>query len=174
MLRYAIRSSLWMLDLTIMHAYAYNNAITRYLDRIVAFEHCLNLELRKSARLITQFYEARLSEVGLKVGQFSILRAVYLCKQTNNKELQRILVLDQTTLSRNLKPLIRDELLSLAVDDNDHRIKLITLSDKGKSTYQTALPLWQAAQDEISKKLGKEQVKHITELTDKLLETLNF
>jgi DNA-binding MarR family transcriptional regulator len=148
--------------------------ITRYLERMVAFEHCINLELRKSARLITQFYESRLSEVGLKVGQFSILRAVYLCKQTNNKELQRILVLDQTTLSRNLKPLIRDELLNLSLDENDHRVKLITLSDKGRKTYQTALPLWQAAQKEISNKLGKQHVEQITELTDKLLETLNF
>jgi DNA-binding MarR family transcriptional regulator len=139
----------------------------------VAFEHCLNLELRKSARLITQFYESHLSELGLKVGQFSILRAVCLCKQTTNKELQRILVLDQTTLSRNLKPLIRDELLTLSVDQNDHRIKLISLSDKGRKTYKTALPLWQAAQKEISDKLGEPYVKHISTLTDRLLETLN-
>lgn len=137
----------------------------------MAFEHCINLELRKSARLITQFYESR---VGLKVGQFSILRAVCLCKQTNSKELQRILVLDQTTLSRNLKPLIRDGLLNLSVDENDHRVKLITLSEKGKNTYQTALPLWQAAQKEISNKLGKKHVEQITEVTDKLLEILNF
>lgn len=159
--------------MTDKHAYAYNVIFTVNLDRIVAFEHCLNLELRKSARLITQFYESRLAEVGLKVGQYSILRAVYLCKQTNNKELQRILVLDQTTLSRNLKPLIRDELLTLSVDENDHRIKLISLSDKGRKTYKTALPLWQAAQNEISNKLGTEYVEHISTLTDRLLETLN-
>ena len=78
--------------------------------------HCFQLAIRKSSRLITQFYQERLSGVGLKVGQFSILRAVNFRKQTSNKELQTILELDQTTLTRNLKPLIRDGYLTLSTN----------------------------------------------------------
>ncbi len=73
---------------------------------------CFNLAMRKSSRLITQFYQERLSKIDLKIGQFSILRAVKFKKETSNKELQSILVLDQTTLTRNLKPLIRDGYLT--------------------------------------------------------------
>jgi hypothetical protein len=47
--------------------------------------HCFNLAMRKSSRLITQFYQERLSKTGLKVGQFSILRAVSFSKETTNQ-----------------------------------------------------------------------------------------
>lgn len=137
-------------------------------------EACLNLELRKSARIITQFYESRLAKVGLKSGQFSILRAVYFSEQTTNKELQRILVLDQTTLSRGLKPLARDKLLTITANPEDQRVKLISLSSKGRKTYDKALPLWQAAQNDIKAAIGKSETKKIESLSGKLSEKLNI
>lgn len=137
-------------------------------------EACLNLELRKSARIITQFYESRLAKVGLKSGQFSILRAVYFSEQTTNKELQRILILDQTTLSRGLKPLVRDKLLTITANPEDQRVKLISLSPKGRKTYDKALPLWQAAQNDIKAAIGKSETKKIESLSGKLSEKLNI
>ena len=135
-------------------------------------EYCYNLAMRKSTRLITQFYEERLATVDLKVGQFSILRAVNYRKKTTNKELQSILVLDQTTLSRAIKPLIRDGLLSITVDENDLRSKIISLSAKGKSTYQKALPLWQDAQQSLQDKLGSKQINLILDLSESFVEKL--
>ena len=133
---------------------------------------CFNLAMRKSSRLITQFYEDRLSEVGLKSGQFSILRAVNYLKQTSNKELQQVLVLDQTTLSRNLKPLFRDGYLKLSADSNDARIKLISLTKLGQSLYEKADPIWQKAQNDLEKKLGSEEVQNILKLTDSFVKAL--
>ncbi|WP_202944300.1 MarR family winged helix-turn-helix transcriptional regulator [Colwellia psychrerythraea] len=128
--------------------------------------------MRKSSRLITQFYEDRLSAVGLKSGQFSILKAVSFLKQTSNKELQGILVLDQTTLSRNLKPLFRDGYLKLSPDSNDARVKLISLTTQGQALYEKADPLWQKAQDDLEKKLGSEEVKNILTLADSFVKAL--
>ena len=126
--------------------------------------------MRKSSRLITQFYEEKLKATGLKVGQFSILRAVFFEKETTNKALQDILVLDQTTLTRNLKPLFRDGYLQKTVDDNDSRQKNISLTDEGKELYQHALPMWQKAQQEIVDKLGDVQAGQLHELADKFVE----
>jgi len=140
----------------------------------VKIEACLNLELRKSARIITQYYESRLAQVGLKSSQFSILRAVYFSEQTTNKELQRILVLDQTTLSRGIKPLVRDKLLTITANPEDQRVKLISLSSKGRKTYDKALPLWQMAQNEIKAMIGKTETKNIETLSVKLSEKLNI
>ncbi|AAZ27183.1 transcriptional regulator, MarR family [Colwellia psychrerythraea 34H] len=134
--------------------------------------YCFNLAMRKSSRLITQFYEDRLSAVGLKSGQFSILKAVSFLKQTSNKELQGILVLDQTTLSRNLKPLFRDGYLKLSPDSNDARVKLISLTTQGQALYEKADPLWQKAQDDLEKKLGSEEVKNILTLADSFVKAL--
>lgn len=134
--------------------------------------HCFNLAMRKSSRLITQFYEERLAEAGLKVGQFSILRAVANLQVTSNKQLQSILVLDQTTLSRNLKPLIRDGFLNLSRSAEDSRLKQISLSDSGKALYLQALPLWQAAQDELIDKMGAADAAKMLKLADKFVQVM--
>ena len=133
---------------------------------------CFNLAMRKSSRLITQFYEERLKCVGLKVGQFSILRAVYFKKETTNKELQKILVLNQTTLTRNLKPLFRDEYLQTLSDPNDGRLKTISLTPNGKELYEQALPIWQQGQQDIVNKLGHQQAEQIHELADQFIKVL--
>ena len=136
-------------------------------------DFCFNLSMRKSSRLITQFYEERLKRVGLKVGQFSILRAVSFTKETTNKELQNILVLDQTTLTRNLKPLFRDNYLQSSSDQTDGRIKTISLTKSGNALYEQALPIWEEAQKEIVNKLGAQQTGKIHELAGQLVKALS-
>jgi DNA-binding MarR family transcriptional regulator len=133
---------------------------------------CFNFAMRKSTRVITHFYEERLSQVGLKVGQFSVLRAVHFLKQTTSKELQRGLILDQTTLSRSFKPLIRDGLLLVSTDEKDKRSKLIQLSKKGLKLYQRALPIWKQAQDQLEEKLGGKDVKQIVKLSESIVKKL--
>ncbi len=135
-------------------------------------DYCFNLAMRKSARLITQFYEERLSKAGIKVGQFSILRAVYFTKETTNKALQSILVLEQTTLTRNLKPLFRDGYLKQTADPDDGRNKLISLTTEGEALYQEALPIWKKAQDDLQQKLGVEESQKILELSETFVKTL--
>jgi DNA-binding MarR family transcriptional regulator len=134
--------------------------------------HCFQLAIRKSSRLITQFYQERLSKVGLKIGQFSILRAINFRKQTSNKELQSILELDQTTLTRNLKPLIRDGYLTLSTNFEDGRQKIISLSPDGLALYEEAVPIWKAAQDELQHKIGTTETDNILALTNVFIKAL--
>ena len=119
------------------------------------FEHCLNLELRKANRVLTQIYDSYLSPVGLKTSQFSILRAVRYLKQTTNKELQEVLVLDQTSLSRALKPLIRDGYVDVQAG-SDRRQKQLQLSATGKALFKEAEACWAQAQKHVSSRLGKD------------------
>ena len=136
-------------------------------------DFCFNLAMRKSSRLMTQFYNERLTVVGLKIGQFSILRAVDYLKETSNKELQGILIIDQTTLTRNLKPLFRDEFLQLNTNSADGRVKLISLSREGKELYRRALPIWRLAQKDICKMLGEPEAQRILSLSDSIVKTLS-
>ena len=142
------------------------------MEKTLDTSHCFNLAMRKSSRLITQFYEGRLSEVGLKSGQFSILRAIRALKETTNKDLQKVLVLDQTTLSRNLKPLIREEYLQLSANPDDARVKHISLTKKGKALYKKALPIWEKAQQDIVDKMGERDAKKILSQADSFVEML--
>lgn len=123
-------------------------------------EHCLNFSMRKANRTLNKIYDRHLQGCGLKGGQFSILRVIDHYKQTTNSELQEAMSIDQTTLSRNLKPLIRDGYISVSQGD-DLRVKLLSLSAEGKSLFKEGTKYWQRAQKEVMQKLGKENTEKV-------------
>ena len=129
---------------------------------------CMNLSYRKATRVITQIYDRELAEVGLKCGQFSILRAVREMRQTTNAELQELLVLEQTTLTRGLKPLIRDGYIKIE-PGLDRREKLLSLTAQGKDLYNRADKKWQQAQDAVIRKLGRKTSARILDMNQVLV-----
>ena len=129
---------------------------------------CINLSYRKASRVISQIYDRELAEVGLKCTQFSILRAVRVLRQTTNMELQDQLVLEQTTLTRGLKPLIRDGYIKIEAG-LDKREKLLSLTTKGKDLYLKADKKWQLAQNAMIKKLGRKTTDQMLEMNESLV-----
>jgi DNA-binding MarR family transcriptional regulator len=129
---------------------------------------CMNLSYRKANRVITQIYDHELAQVGLKCGQFSVLRAVRQLRQTTNAELQDLLVLEQTTLTRGLKPLIRDGYIKTE-PGLDKREKLLSLTPEGNELYIKADRKWQLAQDAVIRKLGRETAEQILQLNKAIL-----
>lgn len=128
------------------------------------FEQCLNLELRKANRVLSQLYDGYLQACGLKTSQFSILRAIRYLKKTTNSELQEVLVLDQTSLSRALKPLMRDGFIE-ANPGIDRRQKELSLTAKGLALYKEAKGHWDKAQKSVSNKLGEESKNRLLEVS---------
>jgi len=133
------------------------------------FEHCLNLELRKANRVLSQIYDSFLAPCGLKTSQFSILRAIKFLKNTTNRELQDTLVLDQTSLSRALKPLIRDGYIDVRIGV-DRRQKQLLLTPQGRTLYADAEKLWHEAQVYVSDKLGPEMKQSLLNMSDIVVE----
>ena len=130
---------------------------------------CINLSYRKASRVISQIYDRELAEVELKCGQFSMLRAVREMRQTTNAELQELLVLDQTTLTRGLKPLIRDGYIKIETGE-DKREKLLSLTREGKDLYRKADKKWQQAQDAVIRKLGHKTSEQMLEMNQALVD----
>ena len=130
---------------------------------------CLNLSLRKATRVLNKIYDQYLEPCGLKTGQFSILRVLHKTGESTNKKLQSILILDQTTLTRNLKPLIRDGYILIS-PGADRRQKNMRLSKLGESTYQQAHELWLQAQQQVYGQIGERQSKQILMLNDILVK----
>jgi DNA-binding MarR family transcriptional regulator len=129
---------------------------------------CMNLSYRKASRVISQIYDRELAEVGLKCTQFSILRAVRELRQTTNADLQEQLVLEQTTLTRGLKPLIRDGYIKFE-PGLDRREKLLSLTNKGKDLYHKADKNWQQAQNTVIRKLGRKTTERMLEMNKALV-----
>ncbi|MAZ86895.1 MAG: MarR family transcriptional regulator [Cellvibrionaceae bacterium] len=132
-------------------------------------EPCLALYLRKANRVITQIYDHNMSQHGIKVTQFSILRAVNYMGEATNGTLQEALVIDQTTLSRNLKPLIRDGYLQV-MSGEDKRQKLIRLTDNGKRLFMAARKDWNRSQQAIAKELGEDMTQQLLTVSDRVVE----
>ena len=128
----------------------------------------MNLSYRKASRVISQIYDRELAEVGLKCGQFSILRAVREMRQTTNAELQELLVLEQTTLTRGLKPLIRDGYIK-SEPGLDKREKLLSLTSAGKDLYDRSDKKWQQAQDDVIRKLGRKTAERMLAMNQALV-----
>jgi len=140
--------------------------VTNVMENLPAdFEPCLSLNLRKANRVMSQIYDHYLAVCHLKGSQFSILRATNLLKKTTNKELQEVLVLDQTTLSRNLKPLIRDGFITTQ-EGEDRRVKELALTASGHELFTLAEQQWALAQGDVKNKLGVKNTELLHLLTE--------
>ncbi len=60
-----------------------------------------------------------------------------------------LLCMDRTTLTALLKPLLRRELVSIAVDATDRRSRRLALTRAGKLLLARALPIWQRVHADV-------------------------
>lgn len=132
--------------------------------------NCYNLKMRQASRVLTNHYDGYLRADGITVTQFSILRSLWYMKSTSQKDLQEVLVLQQTTLTRNLKPLIRDNYIQIDSSPEDGRIKLVSLTQQGKDLFQKARKNWKSAQNALSSRLGKDRSEQLVDLADAIIE----
>lgn len=126
---------------------------------------CLGHSLRRADRVMSQLYNEYLAPVGLRITQFSVLRAIsMLGNDVTASQIQEGLVMDQTTVSRALKPLIRDGFICVAQGVNK-REKLLKLTESGEALYAEALVPWKKAQKAFKQKLGTIQTDNLIELS---------
>jgi len=133
---------------------------------------CMCLRLRKAARRMTQIYDQHLEPFGLTVTQFSLLGHVRSFDGIGIGALADKLITDPTTLTRNLGPLARRNLLVLAQDPVTRRSRRLHLTDKGRDAYVAARPAWAQAQHKIEQTLGDRPASVLNEALDRMLERL--
>ena len=115
--------------------------------------NCACRKLRMATRKVTRMYDEAMRPVGITPTQFTLLSVVGGSNTVTLTELAELLSMERTTLSRNLKPLERDELISVSAEGY-RRAKSVYLSDKGVSILSEALPFWRNAQTILKKQLG--------------------
>src|SRR5258706_1179302 len=89
---------------------------------------CSCLAMRQAARHVTQFYDQYLAPTGLRTTQFSILAKLERMGPITINALARELVMDRTTLRRNILPLERHVLIALEKGASDARSKELHLT----------------------------------------------
>jgi DNA-binding MarR family transcriptional regulator len=120
---------------------------------------CTCGSLRRASRRISQFYDMALAPLGIKSTQYSILSEVErgsLAGPLTMNELAAAMVMDRSTLGHNLRPLERDELLTLRLSEHDRRKRYVELTPKGRATLARSKRLWRQAEGRFEQIFGKQ------------------
>ncbi len=127
-------------------------------------QDCICLAVRQAARHVTQSYDQFLAPAGLRTTQFSILAKLKRKGPMTINALAAELVMDRTTLGRNILPLERDGLISIEPLASDRRSKALHLTKAGDKRLEAARIGWVKAQARFESTFGSRRTSELREL----------
>ena len=131
------------------------------MDYII--QYCVCANLRKVARVVTQSYEKQMKTIGLKITQYYMLINIVRYKGISISELGENMLLDQTTVTRNVNILEKNSYVNIKKDEGDSRIKSIVITEQGLAKLEEATPIWSQIQKRIEASIGEEKYKELLE-----------
>lgn len=117
---------------------------------------CTAAKLRRASRSVANAFDEALSPSGIRSTQFSLLVTIHLAGKMSLTGLASKAGLDRTTLTRNIKPLLRERLVR-EVPGKDRRLRLLALTDAGERLVKRTLPLWELAQRAVIDGMGEKR-----------------
>src|SRR3984893_15320907 len=124
--------------------------------------HCS--ALREAARYVTLLYDRHLTAAGLSSTQFSILTRLNELGPTTISALAQALVMDRTTVGRNILPLQRRRLILRKRGESDARRKELHLTKAGLARLEAGFDGWATAQAQFEGTVGKERASQLRDL----------
>jgi len=110
---------------------------------------CLCLHLQRAARVVARRFDDELRPFGLTNGQFSLLMSLNRPEPATIASVSSVLAMDRTTVTANVKPLVRRGLVSVTTDSTDKRGRRLSLTAAGRARLAAALPTWKRVHAEI-------------------------
>jgi DNA-binding MarR family transcriptional regulator len=117
---------------------------------------CACFDLRKATRAVSRMYDDFLRDEGLNITQFSLLRVIRTEKELSISTLGRYMVMDRTSITRALAPLERDGLIG-SRPGADKRIRIVSVTNKGRKLVEEAEPKWRQAQEALIETIGEDR-----------------
>jgi DNA-binding MarR family transcriptional regulator len=125
---------------------------------------CNCLALRQATRHVTQFYDQFLAPSGLRATQYSILARLQRRGPMTINALAAELVMDRTTLGRNILPLQRDGLIAAGPGKSDRRRKELRLTRVGMARFRAGQKCWTEAQAQFETSFGVKRARELRAL----------
>ena len=125
---------------------------------------CYCTNLRRSANIISNFYDTSLKNAGLTVAQYYLLTNLSRLGSANITHWAEYVGLDRSTMVRNIKLLQARNFVEMLEGHG----KVFALSSEGKQVLALAAPLWQKAQEQIEAVLGKDDTTAVFRISEKL------
>lgn len=127
------------------------------MSQVPSYQDCNCLAIRQAARHVSQFYDQLFQPVGLRATQFAILSRLRREGPMTINALAAALVMDRTTLGRNILPLQRDGLIEVVASPVDRRRRELRLSDAGAEKHRQASERWAVAQTRFDEVYGSDR-----------------
>ena len=135
---------------------------------------CTCFNLRKASRIVTQYFDDSMRSIGLRGTQFTLLVNAFAYSPITVTRMSEIMIIDRTTLGRNLLPMEKSGLIKVESGD-DRRTRIVEITDAGKRKLTEAYPLWKETQEDIKQKMGLENwgsmISNISNLVDCMQES---
>ena len=109
---------------------------------------CACFNIRKTARAITNLYDTVLQPTNLRATHAILLMAIAMAGTPTISRLAEAMVMDRTTVARELGPL-EDQGLVRITPGGDRRTRQVQLTDAGHTKRREVIPLWEQAQAKI-------------------------
>ncbi|MEQ8299853.1 MAG: MarR family winged helix-turn-helix transcriptional regulator [Hyphomonas sp.] len=122
--------------------------------------NCSAARLLRAARVLTRHYDEALRPAGITITQFGLLNVIKRAEPESISDIAGILDIDRTTLSRNLKPLEKANLVFRGNEGGSRRRRVL-LTTLGVAKLEEAIPLWQQAQTRVEQVLGDAKLKDL-------------
>jgi DNA-binding MarR family transcriptional regulator len=117
---------------------------------------CACFDLRRATRAVSRMYDDFLRDAGLNITQFSLLNLICAEKELSISTLGRYMVMERTSITRALAPLERDGLIHSRAGA-DKRIRIVSVTNKGRKLVEDAEPKWRQAQEALIKTIGEDR-----------------
>ena len=102
-------------------------------------ESCACQKVRVAARAVTRAYDDALRPVGLRATQLAVLVAVGIEGAVSITALAKLMGMDRSTLTRNLRPLEREGLVAVGLE-GWRRSRTLEITNNGRTRLREALP----------------------------------
>ena len=133
---------------------------------------CLCSALRQASRAVSRLYDEELRGVGLRTTQYSLLRHLDRAGEVRQRDLGALTSLDETTLTRNLRPLMAADWVAASTGE-DRREKLVRLTEAGAAKLRQARPAWERAQERLRSRLPTETWSGLLEFLPDLTQLVD-
>jgi DNA-binding MarR family transcriptional regulator len=131
-------------------------------------EPCVCSALRAASRHVSQMYDDALAPLDLTITGYSLLVRIDALAAPSMNELAEAAVMDRSTLSRNLKPLLDANFIAVHAGD-DRRRKEFSLTAKGRTRLSAAYPRWREVQQRFKRLYGTAESAALASLLGRAL-----
>ncbi len=137
------------------------------------FEEALPIALLRTREIVMARFRPHLAENGLTEQQWRVIRAVQQQPGIDATALSERCCILMPSLSRMLKALEKDKLLTRHKVEGDLRRQIIELTGQGEALFAKMAPASEAIYAEIEAEFGKGEITELITKLQQLRHTLN-